>query len=385
MILNAISLSFIATNTIRQFNTGTTQSQGIDISAINNDTIKLLGSQHPYEDSWIQLGDHLTFGDDRLIVELIEFDIRKSEGTDFELIQENHSRGKDLEEAKELAIGIQFQVEQQAPNSITVPNALQISQGEKWRNQQVKLILKVPVGHSLYIDERLGLHDVDLDDRRVNPWRERGKIWRMETTGLVCTNCDNLENEQKLQFSDFNKLKIDGKLKVQIDRGDEFKVSLNGKPHYVERVDVVNLDSTLNISAKLDGASSPVRLYITMPYLQDIQIEGTDDLSLRGFQQPKLSINHQGGDEVKAYIEVDTLIVRQTERSKLDLYGRCQYLDADLREKSKLDAEKATLKKVSVNANESSRAFFPLLSEEEITIQKDESSTIKIEGKTIEK
>lgn len=384
MILNAISLSFIGTSILRDFETGTTQSQGVDLSAITSDTIRLTTKAHPYEDTWFQIGDELKFTDEVLISEMVEIDIRKSDGDDFELVQENHARGKSLEAAQDLAIAIPFQVEQTGPNQIAVPNAFQIPNGEKWRNQQVKLTLEIPVGKSILIEEGINLHDVDLDDRRVNPWRERGKVWRMETTGLVCTNCDNIENEQQYSFSNFDKIKVDGKLKVEIDHGETFKINITGKPHYVDRVDLVELDSTLNISATLDKASSPVRLYITMPYLDDIQIEGTDDVSIRGFQQPRITIHHQGGDEVKAYVEVDTLVLRQTDHSKLDIYGKYQHLDAQLTDNAKLDAEKASLKTANIRAEAASRVFLPLLNEEELKYEKDESSTVKVEGATVQ-
>ena len=383
MILNAISLSFVATNTARNFNTGTTQSQGIDLSAFNSDTISLEAIPSPYQDTWFQIGDQLKFTEEQLIVEMVEIDIRKGEGDLFELIQENHSRGPNLEEAKELAIATQFQVEQEAPDQLRIPKTFQILKGQKWRNQQVKLILKVPVGKAVHIGNQISLHEVDLDNHRINPWREKGKIWRMEPTGLVCTNCDNKDHEQKFQFSDFHNLKIDGNLKVQINQGENFDVNVSGRSHYVDRIDFVKLDSTLNISAKLDGASSPVRLYITMPQLNDIQIENTDDLSIKGFKQPSMQINHKGRDEVKAYIDVDSLLLRQLDHSKLDLYGKCQHLEAHISNKSRLDAEKASLKTVNIQIFEASRAALPFLQKEELEYQKDESSTIKIEGKTI--
>ena len=384
MILNAISLSYIATHTAREFNTSTTQSQGIDLSEITSDTLKLTAKENPYEDTWFQLGD-LKFTEEQLIVELNGINIKKSEGENFELIQENHARGISLEEANELAITIDFQVEKEpASGLITIPSYLKIPRGERWRNQQVHLTLKVPVGKSILISEDLDLREVDMDNHRINPWGERGKIWRMETTGLVCTNCDNQENEQKRQFSDFNQLKIDGNLKVQINQGEEFDVGLNGRSHYIDRVDIVKIDQTLNISADLDASSSPVRLNITMPKLEDIQIEGTDDISIKGFEQPSMQITHTGHDEVKAYLDVDSLIIRQKDHSKLDLYGQFQYLDASLSDQSKLDAEKASIKKAKLQVSEASRATLPLLNDEELDFEKDESSTIKMEGKEID-
>ena len=220
------------------------------------------------------------------------------------------------------------------------------------------------------------LRSVDVEDRRITPWRESGKTWRMEEEGLVCVDC-RPENASKFPERDFTSLKVDGKMKVYVEHGDQYEVSLAGKPHFTEQVDIVKIENTLNISTALKRSSSPIRVYITMPSLESIDVEHTDDVTIKGFNQPKMVINAKGHNELKAYAKLDSLIISQSDRSKIDLRGSCTFLKADLKERSKLDAEKISVKEAEISAFDRSRASFETLVK--LTKNTDERSKILVE------
>ena len=341
---NFISLGFISSQVFRDFNTGSETRKGVDLSAIQSDTLNVTFEDNPYEDTWLRIGPEMQITDDALINRHIEIMIRKADGDEFELVQVNVSRGRSMSDANDLAAAIDYSITPEGDNSLTFPWGFRMPNGERWRNQHVRLTLKVPVDKYIKLDGDIFalLHNADLDDRNSSPWRENGKIWRMASTGLICTNCENGgHNENLLPYQDFTQLRIDGKMKVLVEEGPEFKVSLSGKSQLTEQVDVMKVEETLNITTELEHTSSPIRLFITMPRLASIETENTDDVRIRGFEQPRLNISSKGKYEVKASIDVDSLYLEQDSNNKFDIRGRSHYLNARLANRSQMDGEKS--------------------------------------------
>ena len=163
----------------------------------------------------------------------------------------------------------------------------------------------------------------------------------MEEDGLVCNDCEghSKENNNELTFSDFSKVHIDGLMKVEIEKGDQYRVRVTGKEAYTKKVEVNQMAETLHISTDLTRTGSPIRVYLTMPKLEAISVENTDDVKINGFEEKRMSIRNDGKHDIKAFVNVDSLTIKQKGRNELDIRGSGKFVKADLEGRTKLDAE----------------------------------------------
>ncbi|RYD73447.1 MAG: PspC domain-containing protein, partial [Sphingobacteriales bacterium] len=119
----------------------------------------------------------------------VQLDIQRSENGKFELVKEYSAHGKDVNEARENAAKINYSFSRN-DTQLTFDEIFNIEKGNKWRAQDVKLILKVPVGQIILMQpgmERI-IYDIDnttdtYDDDMI------GRRWLMTESGLSCQDC----------------------------------------------------------------------------------------------------------------------------------------------------------------------------------------------------
>ncbi len=225
------------------------------------------------------------------------------------------------------------------------------------------------------------LSSVDLENGRVNPWREPNNAWEMRQEGLSCISCEKAEEEvedQRLSMKDFKKIRLEGEMKVMIDRADRYTIRLSGPAKYTDHLKINQAGDHLMIQSPVEHPDAPIRLFITLPELEAIEALNTDDVRINGFQQSFMQLYTQGKFEVKTYLELDSLLVQQNQGNKLDMNGRYGYLDAQLQTSARLDAEKASLNTARINLQGDSHAKLAYV--ESLQRRKDESSSIRLEG-----
>jgi len=176
--LNVASFFMIGSIVGREFNQRAGQEVVSNEFKIAADTISVKMAGDPYEDVIFNLGD-VSVVDDLLVSQNVHVYLRQSENDQFQLIQKNYSRGKNFEEANQLAMNITDKVEIKESNVIEIPSNILVPKGEKWRNQRVDVILKVPEGKFVDINRNLKHHYTHLSvDRKFDhPHWVEGRIW----------------------------------------------------------------------------------------------------------------------------------------------------------------------------------------------------------------
>lgn len=151
----------------------------------------------------IKTGSDFEFNQDN-----VQFEIEKSPNNNFELIQIVSSKGRTEKDAMDNIKGIKYNFEQK-DSTLMLSDHFPIPKGVKFRNQKVRLILKVPVGKSIYIDESMVdiLHDID---NLTNTWDGDmgGHTWKMTDAGLMCTDFDFTTQKTKTNDSDSDNMDI---------------------------------------------------------------------------------------------------------------------------------------------------------------------------------
>lgn len=383
--LNIISFFALASFVGREFSTDVSVSQNMNPGILKGDTVLL-----SLESTRIHHGgnfyDELEEVEQELFGAEVSLSIKKTENAFFELQQKIYARGRDQEDAHVLAsqLNVPLKVE---GNRLVFSDRFPVPRGQKWRHQRVKLTLLVPENSFVKIEKKIGriLNSVDLENGKINPWRETNQAWEMGPEGLSCISCgieDNIESssstDERLSVKDFNKLRIEGEMKVMIDQGDRYSIRLSGPEKYTDQLKINQAGDHLTIKSSIEHPDAPIRLFITLPELRAIEALETDDVRINGFQQSFMQLYTEGRFEVKTYLELDSLLVQQNQGNKLDMKGSYGYLDASLHESARLDAENASLQTARIAVAGDSHVR--LASIESLQRRKDESSSIRTEG-----
>ena len=114
-----------------------------------------------------------------------QFDIEPSGTDDIVMVFRKKARGKNHDDAVQNINDMVYQY-QVTDSLITLDPWFLTGNESKWRDQRLEIILKLPVGKTVYLDEKLEeiIHDIDnvtntLDEEMV------GKFWTMKSEGLT--------------------------------------------------------------------------------------------------------------------------------------------------------------------------------------------------------
>jgi hypothetical protein len=107
------------------------------------------------------------------------------------------AHGNSIPQARLRAQGITYQIAQ-TDTVLHFDNFFRLSQEEKWRNQKVRITLRVPVGQKIHFNENMVnlLYNHEMLDES---WGEEmlGKTWVMTATGLVLVEQETVNKDPK--------------------------------------------------------------------------------------------------------------------------------------------------------------------------------------------
>jgi phage shock protein PspC (stress-responsive transcriptional regulator) len=151
---------------------------------------ELLDDQRPYELDW-------TITDKAQLISFVHLDVRMSENEKpyMEITSESHGRSR--LEARQRAKNMNYYTEVQ-DSIISVADYFTIPSDEKFRGQNMQLVLYLPIGSSVYLDE--SVIDI-LDDVKnvTNTWDGDmvAHTWIMTQNGLACMDCNGKADSWK--------------------------------------------------------------------------------------------------------------------------------------------------------------------------------------------
>lgn len=104
------------------------------------------------DNSWKMFQCYVTnINDKNILFGTPEIKIMPSEGKNYEIVILKSARGKDRKEASENANKITYSI-QQNDSLLTFQNYFNVPDNEKWRNQRIKVLIKVPEGKTITFD-----------------------------------------------------------------------------------------------------------------------------------------------------------------------------------------------------------------------------------------
>lgn len=345
-VVNLLSLLFFGISESRNFNMGTSISENVELPYFDSDTIYINKIKNTDNRSMVSFGP-LRMNDKGLVNHHIHYRFVKSDSDELEITQVNYSRGRTTTEAEGNAEAISYEVTTNG-NDINLPHTFPILKGSKYRGQEVELIFKVPVGKTVKFDRGISNRIYEFEDDRNagNPWRNDGKhFWTMGDNGFVAHDYVKKRNEQQSynSFKNFTQIQVDGEIILNIEQSNGFDIRSKNAGELLDDIEVDQIGDILTINLSEDPdryRDSEPEFTIKLPKLLSYDGNGTEDVTISGFEQKNMLLKSEGAHKLKALVNVDSLIVRPQGRTRFDLRGKGQYMKIVMDGSSWLDADR---------------------------------------------
>jgi hypothetical protein len=272
---------------------------------------------------------------DGLATPCTDLSIEKSLDNNFMLQQRFSANGMDYTEAENITKAINYPMQLQG-NKLILPGDLVIPRGAKWRAQFVNMKLFVPVGRYVKFDEntrhyfggRRSRTSFRGRDRNRN-FRQDGRVYQMQADGEL-SNSDDVKASNFSETFDnknFNKIEINGKMKVVIKQGKTYSVVLKGNKEDATKIKVHQSNETIYIDGKDEVEDEDMVMEITLPNLEVLDIEDTNDVTLEGIKASKLELFFKGDMKIEADVEATDLRIKLENNIVLTLKGTAENMD----------------------------------------------------------
>jgi len=163
-----------------------------------------------------------------------QLNIIKSQTDKIEVVIVKEAKGNDKRKASERAKNISYMISQ-TDSILEFDNLFKVANADKFRAQDISVILKLPVGKTVYLDK--SLENVMYDIENVTNTYDGNMIrrrWTMTANGLKCVDCEGLDEDDET-YDDYStneeseeqvKINVNG---VNINAKDaQIKVDSNG-------------------------------------------------------------------------------------------------------------------------------------------------------------
>lgn len=174
-----------------------------------------------------------TINGKKVIVGFPEVRIIDGSGENIEVIVNRKARGKEKRMAYDRAKDINYKYSLDS-TALVLDEIFYMNNDQKFRVQEIEIIIKVPKGKTVYLDKSLRSVMYDADNSmNVYVLDMLGRRWKMNERELDCVDCDGLEKndlEEELNHAIHKEhLKIDADgIEIKEKDGTHIKIDENG-------------------------------------------------------------------------------------------------------------------------------------------------------------
>ena len=158
---------------------------------------------------------------DTLMLNNVRVNLVKSKDSFFHVYKVRFSRGNNPDKARQLASNIKFDVIQE-DSILMLPKGFPISRNDKFRNQQVLMVVEIPVGKRIQIDRSINNFEwFDVNSNRRRGWNfdwedNWDHSYNWESNREYIMTPDGLERVDRLDEQELKK----GRFKLKIKDGE---------------------------------------------------------------------------------------------------------------------------------------------------------------------
>ncbi len=283
--------------------------------------------------------------------------LRGHEDSLFRLEKRFEARGKSRQDAIDNARMVTYRVAVE-DSLVTFDSNIQFSEGAKFRQQSLEMTLHIPWNRPFQMNDDLRyIIRNTIYYYGFNVYQMEGNTWMFTPEGLRCITCPDSDtepldadlgyidggNSRSFDISGFEGVKISSIFNGEIIQGDDWKIILQGEERDLDDVvvrmlnDDLEFDFTRDIS-DWDTEREKVKVFITMPDLETLELSGAARVSVTGFEENYLQLDLAGASSADIDVEVSDIDIEMDGMSSLTLYGRGERLEANIAGACSLDA-----------------------------------------------
>lgn len=336
----------------------------------------------------------------------VRLKLRGYDGDEIKIVQEFSSRGATKKEAVDNARGIQYAITQ-ADSVLTFDSNIDYSAETKLRGQDLMMTMYIPHGQRF---EMLNNFDdliyYSFGYQGFSSSQIIGNTWMFNPSGLECITCTNYSssaekrrekyeelyeenfragsNDTLYNFTDFNEISIDGPFRVNLIKGDEYRVVLDGYDQYLENTRVRLRDNKLVVDYDTDDNidihryNRKVKVKIVTPSVNDLRLSGSAVGEASGFEEDDLYIRLDEAASLDLDADVYSLEIRLAGASKLDLTGAGKEMDVTVSTAAAINSYNFSAEDVTLKASGAAEA--KVYATETLTIDASLVSDVKYRG-----
>jgi phage shock protein PspC (stress-responsive transcriptional regulator) len=171
-----------------------------------------------YVDSWVELEGIISLDRDSLYLNTARVNVIRSNDSLYHVHLVKISRGANRQQSQQLAEHINFPVTQ-TDNTIYLPESFTVTKDQKWRNQRVLVVIEVPLGKQIRIDDHINDYDYfNIEFGRSRNWRnnfdfdrewEDGMYWNANKDMTMTKDGLKWDEEKEDEDREEGNMKVD--------------------------------------------------------------------------------------------------------------------------------------------------------------------------------
>lgn len=184
------------TTTVAQYSNQQKKTETIVIEDLPSDTLMVSSLENTYSTNLFG-SDELFIENDQILSNEIHFDVIQSRSEFIELRLLKSSKGRNRKDAGRRAENTTMTYEL-SDNMLRISPLITVPFEDRYRDQEIKLSIALPVGKSIYLDpsSREIIYDIE-NVTNTHDNNMTGHYWKMTTRGLECTDCPWSEEEEE--------------------------------------------------------------------------------------------------------------------------------------------------------------------------------------------
>jgi Putative auto-transporter adhesin, head GIN domain len=128
----------------------------------------------------------------------------------------------------------------------------------------------------------------------------------------------NVQTEKR-NLTDFNAIEVSGAVEVEVVAQKDFSVEVEADDNLLQFIKTEVRGDTLKISTeKRFSTRSPIRVRISAPDIEDLEVSGASKVSLANVKNDSLRVDSSGASKIKVDGETKNLVVELSGATRLD-------------------------------------------------------------------
>ena len=193
---------------------------------------------------------------------------------------------------------------------------------------------------------------------------------------MRCSACPAFGDEDYDSDRNYSKFVLEGDYELDIRKGDRFTMKIEGDK---DAVQIIRTGDKLTLTNNGKEVKPGTKILIETPDLESLLADNTGQITIRGFEQHRISLSAKGKSAIKANIEARSeLEVLLSGQSSLEVTGEGHQINATLSGDARLESTNWQAEEAIISASGNSKAH--VFAKNNAEIKADASSEVRVEG-----